>query len=319
MRVRASSPRVVRDCAMCLGRGTAAFLAAAGGCAVHRCAACCTETVHPAPTAEALRAAYQNFDAGEIARDAFEAYVAQARLVLGADLAALGIGAPSAVSLLDYGCGGGHFVAAARSLGLDAVGIDIDEEDARFGRARSLPIAIGDTARLAAAFGERRFNLVLMMHVLEHLPDPAATLAALVDHLEPGGALIVRVPDQSSFPSRLKQRLRRLGIRRADWGFVQPPVHLHGFTPETFRHVALRHGLEVVRLARVSPLDPAEFPSSARYWRDLGAQRLVYRVGRSLGSGGHLVAILRKPREAVHAPDALRPVTRRAGMLAEAG
>ncbi len=261
---------------------------------VLRCKSCGAHSISPQPTVDALVAAYQNFDAGEIVRQEFEAYVEQAKSILRADFDAAGLQIHSRLRFLDYGCGGGHFVKAAAQLGADAYGIDLDGESQRFGQKHSLRVEVGDCREIEAKFGNQPFTAILLMHVLEHVPRPIDVLRALVGRLEPGGILIVRVPDQHSVPSHLKRILRRVGIKTNEWGYVQPPIHLHGYGRGTFEALAKTHALEVVRLDKTSPLDATEFPTTERYWRGLGVHKQVYRLSRALGSGGHLVAILRR-------------------------
>lgn len=263
---------------------------------VLHCRACHSDSVEPLPSDTVLSSAYQDFDAGRIARASFEIFAGQARAILAADLAVAGVALPPPASarFLDYGCGGGHFVKAAAELGFAACGMDLDEASARFGRSHGLNIAAGTLADVERRFGPGRFRAVLLMHVLEHVPQPRALLEELLRWLEPDGCLLIGVPDQDSFPARLKVFIRRLGLKRSELGFVQPPIHLHGFRMETFQALADALGLELCAARKTGPLDGETFPTSAQYWKGLGAQRAVYQCGRLLGSGGHLKIILRR-------------------------
>ncbi len=283
------------DCVVCGQKSAHRTLAVLPLGEVRDCDKCGVQSIHPQPRVEQLIAAYQNFDAGELARKDFVSYVAQAKEILEADCASSGLLPIRGRRFLDYGCGGGHFVRAAAELGMEAWGIDLDEEDAKFGSEHGLRIGVGDY-RALDQLGPQSYSAILVSHVLEHVPEPAVVIKALVAKLDPGGVLIVRVPDQDSLPSHLKRVLRSVaGIKKAEWGYVQPPIHLHGYSEKTFREIARVNGLELVRLSKVSPLDHKEFPSTERYWSKLGIHRQVYRLGRMGGSGGHLVAIVRRP------------------------
>jgi len=248
------------------------------------------------PAAAELARAYQDFDAGEIARRSFKEYSSQARNILELDMRIAGLAAAAqSARFLDYGCGGGHFVKAAADLGFDACGIDLDEAPSRFGKLHGLNIRRGTASDIEASFGAAKFRIILLMHVLEHVPEPLSLLERLAGHLEPRGCVIIGVPDQDSVPSRLKILLRAVGIKRSELGFVQPPIHLHGFSAASFPAMAEKLGLRVVSIRKTGPLDPETFPSSPAYWKNLGIQRAVYAVGQLLSSGGHLKVILMRP------------------------
>src|SRR5262245_56053140 len=101
---------------------------------VLRCGNCHTDSVAPLPDSEELARVYQNFDAGVVARNSFDEFTDRARVILTSDLQEAGIDFPAHKTkrFLDYGCGGGHFVRAARGLGFSAFGIDVDKESSRF-------------------------------------------------------------------------------------------------------------------------------------------------------------------------------------------
>jgi SAM-dependent methyltransferase len=88
-------------------------------------------------------------------------------------------GFPRARSILEVGCGTGHFTRWFVELGLDAVGADTSEpmlHAARWlGGARYLR---GDAGALPMA--DRSFDLTAMITTLEFVPDPARALAEAV-------------------------------------------------------------------------------------------------------------------------------------------
>jgi 2-polyprenyl-6-hydroxyphenyl methylase/3-demethylubiquinone-9 3-methyltransferase len=96
--------------------------------------------------------------------------------------------------LLDIGCGGGLLSEPMARLGADVVGVDAAPGNipvAELHAARS-GLAIDyrhGTAEALAAAGES-FDVVLNMEVVEHVPDPAAYLAACRALLRPGGMMI---------------------------------------------------------------------------------------------------------------------------------
>jgi SAM-dependent methyltransferase len=100
---------------------------------------------------------------------------------------------PANAAILEPGCGtGGNFAMLARRGRLYAM--DSDASALGFAARRGMAELARGTLPGAIPFGDRRFDLVLMTDVLEHLDDPAGALAALCARLKPGGALVLTVP-----------------------------------------------------------------------------------------------------------------------------
>jgi len=95
--------------------------------------------------------------------------------------------------VLDVGCGTGGVLAHLRDGGAATVGVDRSLQALRHCRARGIPaLACADMDRLP--FAAARFDVVLMLDVLEHFVDDGAVVARARTLLRPGGALLVSVP-----------------------------------------------------------------------------------------------------------------------------
>ena len=264
---------------------------------VHRCTSCRGESVSPLPDPEALSAAYQGFDAGRIAREHFRQYAELAEIMLSTELSRAGLRFSDegySASFLDYGCGGGHFVRAACNLGFRSIGIEFDPVSVAEGRKAGLDIREAGSPDRPETLDDETFDAILLFHVLEHITAPFRTLAALADRLRPGGVLVIEVPDQESLPAGIKRMARLVGMKKHEWGYVQPPIHLHGLSRHSFEVVARALGLSLHEVSRVSPLDPRKFPSNREYWRYLRIQQAVYQFARVMRSPGYLFAVLKK-------------------------
>jgi SAM-dependent methyltransferase len=130
-------------------------------------------------------------------------------------------GAPRRV--LDVGCGDGRFLGAMAERGWEVEGLETDPVAAALARKRT-----GGTVHEAPLedlmLPENRFGLVSLLHVLEHVPDPRATLCAARRTLAPGGTLLIAVPNAGSFEAALF---------RSVWYPLDLPRHYWGFTPHT--------------------------------------------------------------------------------------
>jgi 2-polyprenyl-6-hydroxyphenyl methylase / 3-demethylubiquinone-9 3-methyltransferase len=97
---------------------------------------------------------------------------------------------------LDVGCGGGILSEAMARAGAQVLGIDVSQAvlDVAVLHAIEANINVQYRAVAAEELAQERpaaFDLVTCMEMLEHVPDPAATMAALAALVKPAGTVIV--------------------------------------------------------------------------------------------------------------------------------
>lgn len=141
--------------------------------------------------------------------------------------------------LLDIGCSTGIFLLMMRQTGQWQVqGVEINERAARLAKEqRNLdvsPVRLED-----AAFADQSFDAVTMWDVLEHVHDPQHTLAEIYRILKPGGLIVVRVPNLTSWDAQLFQRY---------WAGLDAPRHLYLFTPQTLTQFLESAGFQMKNL-----------------------------------------------------------------------
>ena len=137
----------------------------------------------------------------------------------------------SAGILVDIGCGDGSFLLEARRAGWTVLGTEVNE------RIPSLGLEIRGSIEALAP--RAPFGCITLWHSLEHLRNPAGTLAELAGMLAPGGMLLVAVPDSRGWQARLFGR---------HWLHLDVPRHLYHFSLPSLRAALDQAGLEVTRV-----------------------------------------------------------------------
>ncbi len=173
--------------------------------------------------------------------------------------------------LLDVGCGSGTFLHLARQRGFTAHGMDLSPQAVSAAR-RQYGLDVRQGAIGGTAWGGSRFDFVTMFHVLEHLTDPRDALNFAAAHLNPGGSLIIQVPNADSLQAHL------FGTR---WYGLDVPRHTVNFTRKGLQHLLSATGFEGAVVSRFSLRDnPASLASSL-----IPALDPIGRSGRGLKTG----------------------------------
>jgi SAM-dependent methyltransferase len=129
-----------------------------------------------------------------------------------------------------------------RELGWEVVGVEPDPEAARVAtEEHGLPVFTGalEEARLPAS----SFDAITLSHLIEHVPDPVATLMACARLLKRGGKLVALTPCVESLGHT---------VFRRSWFHLDPPRHLHLFSMRALIKAAKAAKLRVTSLRTIS-------------------------------------------------------------------
>ena len=95
-------------------------------------------------------------------------------------------------AVLDVGCGGGILAESMAARGAQVTAIDLAEKPLKVAQLHLLESGLKVDYRMISAEdlareAPHRYDVVTCMEMLEHVPDPAATVRACADLVRPGG------------------------------------------------------------------------------------------------------------------------------------
>jgi len=113
-----------------------------------------------------------------------------------------GLAALDGKRVLDVGCGGGILSESMYFKGADVTGIDLGEKAINVAKLHQLESGAKVNYQLIAveqlaAEQPASFDIVTCMEMLEHVPDPAAIVAACAKLVKPGGAVFFSTINRS--------------------------------------------------------------------------------------------------------------------------
>jgi SAM-dependent methyltransferase len=191
---------------------------------------------------------------------------------------------PARGVLLDYGAGDGAVLKSAGKLLPEWELHALDIADKFREEILRLPCVVAFTSGDPAQLPRAHFDLVVLWHTLEHVPEPAGMLRSFHRWLKPEGQVLVQVPDVERNPY--------------DLGVVD---HVSHFTNATLRSCARKAGFEIAtdghpwthncltlllghpELVTESALGPSTVAASSDpfEWLNAQIQFFVGRVGNS--------------------------------------
>lgn len=197
------------------------------------------------------------------------------------------LGTPSG-PIIDLGSGLGWLALSARAQGFASVCVDISEFSARRLRAEHhLAAIVGSATRLPV----RRASVgaVVALDVLEHIAEPRVALSEIRATLQPGGVIVVSVPNTEGYGARTKRG-------HGTWFGDRDATHTALWSPDAWTRALVEAGLTVERTGSDLLWDvpyPVRVPARMQRALLLPLHRGVSRVAGSLrwSSGENLVLV----------------------------
>jgi SAM-dependent methyltransferase len=157
--------------------------------------------------------------------------------------------------VLEVGCGMGFMLDYYRQDGWKVLGVEPNVGYCQY-IEEEMKIEVIPKILEEAEVPDATADLVILLHVIEHVPSPTATLREIFRVLKPGGHLLMETPRYDSLTFKLLGRRERS---------VSCNGHIYFFTTETLRKEAEKAGFEAVKLQLVG--------------RSLSMERLLWNFG----------------------------------------
>jgi len=147
-------------------------------------------------------------------------------------------------SLLDVGTGSGLLPRLAREKGYDVEGTDLSKHVADNVPAKAgFPIHHGALEEIQLT---RKYDIITMLHVLEHISNPLSTLNRSKELLNDDGYIVVVVPNYQSLDSRIKDLLSKFKLKRRPYKHLALGHHNYVFSLKSLKILGEKCGLRVV-------------------------------------------------------------------------
>lgn len=138
-------------------------------------------------------------------------------------------------TILDYGCGTGMFLNVCKKAGWEAYGMEPDDEARKIASAANLNL-FSDKSRINTYITDKKFNVITLWHVLEHVTDMDETLSFFKNRLDKNGVLVIAVPNHVSYDAKHYGEY---------WAAYDVPRHLHHFEKKTIQQLVESKGFRL--------------------------------------------------------------------------
>jgi len=201
----------------------------------------------------------------------------------------LGEVSPPPGRVLDLGCGTGDLAAALSRQGYQVTACDIAEKMIEMARAVHMGAAV-EWASLkpdwkALPFGEGSFRSVAASSVFEYLVDVEPVVAEISRVLQPGGVLLLTVPNPCNLLRKVEGRLRPKVSKRGLTRLMRRVLRIDSYA----RYLQLSRNRftgerwqSVLSSAYLAPIDPRDFSSEA--WQAQARFPLLLLAVRKAGA-----------------------------------
>jgi 2-polyprenyl-3-methyl-5-hydroxy-6-metoxy-1,4-benzoquinol methylase len=189
--------------------------------------------------------------------------------------------------LLDIGCGAGNLLCLAQQKGWEVLGLEINDDSARFAReVNKVEVITGNIWDFKDQWAGQ-FDAVHFNQVLEHSYDPIEFLTSVKTVMKNDGAVFCGVPNEDNVMNMIAD----VYIKMIRSDFTQrlsptfPPYHVLGFSPKTVSSVFRQTGFSVIKIEHVNYCRGIDFQALKNGEILKGIKPFIGMIARLLGHG----------------------------------
>ena len=148
--------------------------------------------------------------------------------------------------IIDIGCGNGRLLYLFKNDGWDVKGLELSP---------LLTKSVKDTLNIdveVANFlnynyiNKDKFDVVVLRHVIEHLPDPILALTQINLILKKDSYAVLEFPNIDGLDLKFKRLIQRCNIYKKKYGENYKPGHCNEYSKQSFEYLALKMGFKVI-------------------------------------------------------------------------
>ncbi len=149
-------------------------------------------------------------------------------------------------TILDIGCGNAGLLFFARNDGWQVRGLELSAAAAKSIREDTgIDVAVADFLNYEGN-DAGTYDLVVLRHVLEHLPDSILAMEQIGRLLKPNGQALLEFPNTASAAYLVKRFLINRGLKNKKYSKEWRPGHCNEFCRKAFIFLLEKTGFELV-------------------------------------------------------------------------
>lgn len=137
-------------------------------------------------------------------------------------------------TVLDIGAGTGDFLKTCKENKWTTFGVEPSIDARNIAKVKKI-----DLVENLESLGDKKFDIITLWHVLEHIPNLKQYINKIKELLKPNGYLIIAVPNYKSFDAKYYKEF---------WAAYDVPRHVWHFSKTSIKKIFKEFKMEVIKI-----------------------------------------------------------------------